>query len=358
MQVAFLIDRFRPGKGGLEAWTLALAARLVAEGIAAHVVSGDPPLDLGGILHHSLRPRGLARARRDRDFAERARAYCRERGFGAVVGLRHCLSCHLYAPHGGSVAASFAARYLARGRRAGPSRKVRTLMALEEELLAGPEPPRRVLAVSESVRADLAVRYPAVADRIRVVPNGVDLARFAPRGRDAARLALAPGADRVVLFLAGDPRLKGWPAAREVFRRLRREGAADALLVGGRRPGRLPAGARWLGGLDRPEEAFRAADLLLQPTFHDPFPLTTLEALACGTPVATTERNGALDHVGRDGAVRAVGDPLDVDGLLDISRGLLAAAPREEARRTAERFPLEASLEGAAALIRAAAAGP
>ena len=350
MRIAFVIDRYRPGKGGLEAWLAALAAHLVAIGHEPHLLSQDEDAP-APFRHHRLVPGRRTRAGRDREFAEKARGAAARREFDAVVGLRHCLACDVYAPHGGSVAAGIEAHRSARLLPSLPSPRIRTFLALERELLTGSDSPRRILAVSESVRRDIGARFPGAADRIKVVPNGVDLGRFHPDLRDAARARLAPEGGRVVLFLAGNPRLKGWRVAREVFRILHDRGEADLLLVAGGRPGWIPKGGRYLGHTSRPEDALAAADLLLHPTHYDPFPLVTLEALACGTPVATTARNGAVDHVGRDGPVRAVIDPADAEGLAELAGDLLAAAPRDEARVRAEGFPLEQSLAAAVALI-------
>ncbi len=343
-RVAFVLDRYRPGKGGLEHWLAAFGAHLSAMGRAVHLVSMDEAPPPPPFVHHRIAPRAWTRAGRDREFAERAAEHVKREAFPAVVGLRHCLFCHLYAPHGGSVAASFAGRRW-------PSRRVRNFLRLERALLAGPDPPARILAVSEMVRRDLAAAYPGIAGAIRVVPNGVDLERFSPEGREAARAALVPEGGRTVLFLAGNPRLKGIRTAARAFSLLRARGAADRMLVAGGPPGRLPDGARYLGRLPRPEEALRAADVLLLPTAYDPFPLTVLEALACGTPVATTERNGALCHVGRNGPVRAIADPRDAESLATAAEALLAEAPRAAARRRAEAFPLGKSLAAAAALL-------
>jgi len=343
---AVVIDRHRPGKGGLEAWLEGLAARLRGSGHELHLVSADaagPP----GFVHHPVRPRGLSRARRDLSFARRARDLCRESGFPAVLGLRHCLLCHVYAPHGGSMGAAIEAHRRAKRLPSLPSAKLANFVYLERELLEGPEPPRSVIAVSNLVRRDLAARFPGIASRIRVVPNGVDLDRFRP----------GPGGDGVVAFVAGNPRLKGWRQAREAFALLRRRGEAKSLLVLGGDPGRLPAGATWLGRVDRPEEVLGRADVLLHPTFYDPFPLVTLEALACGTPVVTTERNGAVDHLGRDGPIGVVAEPGDVEELARHAAALIRAAPRAEARRIAERFPLAASLRATEDLLVEAASG-
>ena len=296
MRVAFVLDQYREGKGGLERWLAAFAAHLAWRGHTPHLLcagrAAPPPF-----VPHPARPRGLARARRDRSFAEAAAAVCAAERFDAVVGLRHCLACDVYAPHGGTAAATFAGR-------ARPPARVETFLALERELLTGAAPPWLILAVSEQVRRDVAARFPGVADRVRVVVNGVDLARFTPEGREAAKARLAPEGGRVALFIAANPRLKGVREALLAF------GEMPARRRGGpppprRREPRPPApGARWLGPLSRPEEAYRAADVVLMPTRYDPFPLSLLEALACGTPVVTdgTERRSRPRGPGRSGA--------------------------------------------------------
>jgi UDP-glucose:(heptosyl)LPS alpha-1,3-glucosyltransferase len=349
VRIAAVIDRLRPGKGGLEVFLERLLGHLLGKGHEVHTVSQDadgPP----GAVHHQVAVRGIGRARRDRRFAERCRDLCREEGFDTVLGFRHLLACDVYAPHGGSVAAAFEAHREAKRLPSFPSAKVRNFHALERGLLSGPRPPRDVIAVSEQVRRDLAERYPAIAGRIRVVPNGVDLDRFRPDGREADRRELGVEGC-TVLFLASNPRLKGWEFARAAFERLRERGAADTLLVAGGNPGLLPEGARYLGRVDRVEPVLRAADVLLSPTWFDPFPLAVLEALACGTPVVTTERNGALDHVGRDGPVRAAVEPPDVEGLVAHTAALIDEAPRDAARRVAEEFPLARCLDSTEAIL-------
>jgi UDP-glucose:(heptosyl)LPS alpha-1,3-glucosyltransferase len=349
MRVAFVIDRYRSRKGGLEAWLSGFGRCLREAGHELHLVSrrGDVPPE--GFNAAGIRTRGLTRSGRDRAFAEQARDLTDDAGFDTVVGLRHCLSCHVYYPHGGSVGATWEAH---RGKTHGggrPTAKWRTLLDLEAELLSGPEAPRAVVAVSKMVASDLASRYPAVAGRIEVVPNGVDLARFTPPTSPNRR---RPG--RTVAFIAGNPKLKGIDVALEVYRRLRHADDADLLVVAGGHPGPLPDGAIFRGATDRPEEILQSADLLLYPTRYDPFPLIVLESLACGTPVATTEQNGALDHTGRDGPVRAVADPGDVYALTEIARTLLREAPRDAAREVAERFPVGESYAAAAAIVTCA----
>jgi UDP-glucose:(heptosyl)LPS alpha-1,3-glucosyltransferase len=340
MKIAFVIDHYRPGKGGLEVWLAGLTDYLRA--------AGD---EVTFITFETLSPKGRGRATRDRSFAERAREFTGAGEFDAVVGLRHCLSCDLYAPHGGAVAAALAAHRRSKRLPSLPSPRIRNFLALESELLTGESPPRSILAVSGMVERDLAERYPNVADRIVVVPNGVDLLRFTPAGREEARKTLGVERNRVLLFMAANPKLKGVSEVKEAFSQLHREDDRTVLLLAGGSPGRLPSGASYLGALAEPEIALRAADVLLHPTHYDPFPLVTLEALASGTPVVTTDQNGAVEHLGRTGPVCAVKRPEDVVGLVAATRELLAGDFREDARAVAERFPIEACHESVRALL-------
>lgn len=146
MRIAFVIDHYVPGKGGLERWIADLGAHLAARGHDLHLVSGDRDDPGEPFTHHPIRPRAITRAGKDREFAERARILCGAEEFDVVAGFRHLLSCDVYAPHGGAIAAAFAAHRAARRRPPFPSRRVNTFLKLERELLEGRRPPRAVLS--------------------------------------------------------------------------------------------------------------------------------------------------------------------------------------------------------------------
>ena len=100
-------------------------------------------------------------------------------------------------------------------------------------------------------------------------------------------------------------------------------------------------------------DLYAAADLFVQPTWRDPCPLATLEALACGVPVVTTDANGAaeaLDGFEGAGAVVRAGD---VDALADAIRPRLvvATAFNQAARDAAERRPQRAWLDALVASV-------
>jgi UDP-glucose:(heptosyl)LPS alpha-1,3-glucosyltransferase len=87
--------------------------------------------------------------------------------------------------------------------------------------------------------------------------------------------------------------------------------------------------ARQLGIADRvifagathdPYAFYKAADLFVLPTKHDPCSLVVLEALAMGVPVISTIRNGACEIM-TDGVHGSVlKNPADVDALADAMK--------------------------------------
>lgn len=176
---------------------------------------------------------------------------------------------------------------------------------------------RQILVLSDFSRELLLEDHPACADRVQVVGAGVDTRRFHPApDRDAvrARLGIAPAQSLlltvrrlvhrmgigVLLDALAEPGLAGRGVRLVVVGegelRSRLERQRDALGLRG--------SVSFLGHL--PDESvldwYRAADLFVLPTVaYEGFGLSTVEALACGTPVvgtavgATTEILGSLD---------------------------------------------------------------
>jgi glycosyltransferase involved in cell wall biosynthesis len=64
-------------------------------------------------------------------------------------------------------------------------------------------------------------------------------------------------------------------------------------------------------------ELYSAADLYINPTWEDNFPTTNLEALACGTPIATYRTGGSIEAISPEtGFIVEKGD---IFGLLNIA---------------------------------------
>lgn len=167
----------------------------------------------------------------------------------------------------------------------------------------------RLFAVSRQLR-DRMVEAGAPPERVSVVPNGVDTNLFRPGERDAARCALGlPLHQRVLLSVGPMLPAKG-------FQHLI---AGLALLDGGETPHLYIAGpGDYQRALERQAERlglasrvkflgrvaqgqmplwYQAADLFCFGSLREGCPNVVLEALACGTPVVSTNVGGIPDLV-------------------------------------------------------------
>ncbi len=200
-------------------------------------------------------------------------------------------------------------------------------------------------------RADRVVGLSADAERyfpgaVQVVPHGVDVARFRPpaseeeRQRARASLGLSPGpalavvgrvrpekgqGDLAAALSKMDPSvLAGWQVV--MVGRVAPEHRAFAEGLRATLQGRAPLHLLH----ERPgiEEAFRAFDVVVQPSRSEGYSLVVLEAMASGCCVLSTESvpasRAAIDH-GRTGFLYRTGD-------IEALRSLLAEVLSRPAR--------------------------
>jgi glycosyltransferase involved in cell wall biosynthesis len=88
-------------------------------------------------------------------------------------------------------------------------------------------------------------------------------------------------------------------------------------------------------------EAYRAATVAVSPSVYEALGLSTLEALACGTPVAGA-RSGATSELVADG-IGCLYEPGDVEGCADAVLGAIrvAAQPDTASRCRAAAEPFD-----------------
>lgn len=189
---------------------------------------------------------------------------------------------------------------------------------LEKRAIA---PARRVFTLSRVMQRFASSLHGIPEERITVIPGGVDRDRFHPGeagAREAARRRFDIAPDETILVTVR--RLVARTGVDLLLDALRRAfGPAEGrlkrtrLLVAGKGPEteRLHQRVReiGLGGRVRflgyvPEDAlpelYRAADLAVMPTKAlEGFGLSTLEALACGTPVVATPVGGSVEILER-----------------------------------------------------------
>ncbi len=172
----------------------------------------------------------------------------------------------------------------------------------------------RLVANTDEEAAELIRLYDADAARVRTVNPGVDLSVFRPGSRRLARRRLGLPADAVVLMFAG--RVQPLKAPDVVLRAAamlaRDPGLARRLCVafvggpsgtGRADPDRLTELAAALGisrvvRLEPPcpqhelADWYRAATVVMVPSYSESFGLVAVEAQACGTPVIAASVGG------------------------------------------------------------------
>ncbi|QVL52055.1 MAG: glycosyltransferase [Cyanobium sp. M30B3] len=168
-----------------------------------------------------------------------------------------------------------------------------------------------------------------------VIPNAVDLACFHPHHRDAGRaqLGLAP-TTALLLFVAASVSnpVKGMATLLAALPQL--QGACPvplAVACIGSRPEALPAGVRWLGRIDDPDQLaglYAAADLLVVSSLIDNAPNVIAEAHACGLPVLASAVGGIPEMI-EPGRTGALVPPADSAALAVAASALLPAVMAE-----------------------------
>jgi len=217
-------------------------------------------------------------------------------------------------------------------------------------------------------RADLMRLYGADIERMSMVPCGFDPKEFGPvdRATARARLGLDPN-EFVVLQLGRLVPRKGVDNVIRALVHLPAEVPARVLVVGGdsREPdeartpeiARLRGVARELGVLDRVSftghrrrnelrDYYAAADVFVSTPWYEPFGITPLESMACGTPVIGSAVGG-IQYSVRDGVTGYLVPPHDPRALakrlaqLHANPALVRALGRAGMRRARSMFTWE-----------------
>jgi D-inositol-3-phosphate glycosyltransferase len=224
------------------------------------------------------------------------------------------------------------------------------------------EAANRLVANTLDEAAQLVDLYDADPARVRVVSPGVDLSRFTPGDRTRARERVGLPADAVVLMFVG--RIQPLKAPDVLVRAAAQMLAADPSLrdrllvtvLGGpsgsglAHPESLDELARSLGvrdvlrfhppvSQDVLPDFYRAADVVVVPSYSESFGLVAIEAQACGTPVVASAVGGLPTAVadGTSGILVSGHDPSEWGRVLadlvgdparrgDLGRGALAHA--------------------------------
>lgn len=234
----------------------------------------------------------------------------------------------------------------------------------------------RIIAVSESTRRDLLELYGVEPARISVIPLGVDRSMFRPSPRDATEgMRSRFGLDGPYLLSVGgiEPR-KNLPAVLSAFARL---GPDLRLVIAGAGVDWNPEGTGLLREALRslPAETRRrvvqtgyvsegdkvallsGAEALVYPSLYEGFGLPVLEAMACGTPVVTSDRSSLPEVAGEAALLVDPDDPEAIAVAVDrvLSEGRLREHLREAGLERAAGFTWEGTAQATADVLRGAA---
>jgi UDP-glucose:(heptosyl)LPS alpha-1,3-glucosyltransferase len=235
------------------------------------------------------------------------------------------------------------------------NRKHTRILELEREVF-DPSNTRAIIANSGMVREEILARFRYPADRIHLVPNGVELfGPLPPREESRKRLGIPPEVF-CPLFLGTGWDRKGLPIALKALEML----DSTELLVAGRGPADLHRSdaVRFLGPVSDLPALFSAADILVAPTWYDPFSNACLEALSAGLPVITTPANGFSEFLtpGLHGDIVPVGDSLSLAETIEAwQQPGRAEAAREACRRRASEFSIEKNARATLEILRSTA---
>lgn len=174
---------------------------------------------------------------------------------------------------------------------------------------------------------DVGRRFGVPPEQMQVVPMGIDHDLFRPAAR-------APGGPPRVAMLHHTHTAKGWEVGRRALDRIHDAVPSVRASIFGTTTPPEPWPDWFDVHLDPPprvlvDEVYARAQVFIQPSSHEGFGFTAVEAMACGAALVTTDNGGADDYAFEGETARVV-PPGDADGLADRAIELLT----DEAQRS------------------------
>jgi len=187
----------------------------------------------------------------------------------------------------------------------------------------------KTIAVSISTKQDLMKYFNVPEDKIRVIYEAAD-EKFKPLNNDKVNEVKKKYHLNFsfILYVGGLAAHKNISILIKSFYKIKNKGITHKLIIAGTKRWKYKEIFEIITKLNLqndviftgyfPEEdlpaLYNAADLFVYPSLYEGFGLPPLEAMACGTPVITSNTSSLPEVVGDAGIMI---DPYDVDGLAD-----------------------------------------
>ncbi|RMG00599.1 MAG: glycosyltransferase family 1 protein [Nitrospirae bacterium] len=359
MKIAFLKKRFNP-YGGAERYLSHLLGLLRGERHKIFLITSEWG-ETGGVEIVKVNIRKGTSLISITDYQRKAIEALRQVSPDCSVSLERIYGTDIYRAGDGCHKRFLQIRRKTEGFLKGLSFKINPLhrkILKTEEAIFRTTP--RIIANSTMVKRDILESYQNIdSEKIEVIYNGVDLEEFAPGGvsdRTALRERFGlSGKAEVILFIGSDYRRKGLKTLLEAMGSIKRQSTYLLVVGRGRRENyrrllhRLGLEERviFAGPQTEPGPFYRGADIFVLPTLYDPFSNATIEALASGLPVITSQNNGASEIISHNEDGYILDDPGDSSRLAEYI--IRALDERKEmggnARQKAESYPIEKSLK-------------
>ena len=167
------------------------------------------------------------------------------------------------------------------------------------------------IIASTKIEAEQYKKMGVDEGKIEIVPNGIDLSELNLPERGEFRKKYKIKDEKIILYLGRIHKIKGIDLLMKAFVGLIKEMGDVRLVIVGQDDGFLSTLKRQIEDLkigDKilltgpiPEKdklgAYVDADVYVLPSVYETFPVTVLEACACGTPVIVTDRCGIANIV-------------------------------------------------------------
>ncbi len=213
-----------------------------------------------------------------------------------------------------------------------------------------------VVVNSNSLRAEIDEYLEVDPKKVSLIYEAVDHDIFTPGDGAAARARVAPHgiARPFVLFVSSLWRYKNCDGLLRAWRLVRDEmGGRQLVILGAERDQRYGAELHelavelgiaqdvvFVGGVPNEETVhfYRAADLLVYPSFNETFGLPILEAMACACPVVTSDTSSMPEIAGGAAILADPHDPSSIARSILEATGSGAETLRVEGLRRARQF--------------------